>query len=103
MEISDKGLRVGQVSRVSNIPSVLPPEMEEAEKTGSAADTVEVSDAAVRKAQLHKAAEILMQTPDVDRDKVAALKKQIADGTYQADFAKVAERMLSEDLLLSNP
>lgn len=41
---------------------------------------------------------IASQTPDVREEKVAALKRRIAEGKYQVDAAKVADRMVDEHL-----
>jgi negative regulator of flagellin synthesis FlgM len=59
-------------------------------------DRVEVSDKG-RAMQVATAA--LKQTPQIRADKVAALKAEINDGTYQVPGADIAERMLADDLL----
>ena len=43
-----------------------------------------------------KATDIARKTPDVREDRVAALKSQIKDGTYQLDSGKIADAMLRE-------
>lgn len=57
-------------------------------------DTVQFSDEALLRTEAYKSAS---SAADVRRDKVEALKAQIANGTYQVDSRKIAERMLSED------
>lgn len=46
-----------------------------------------------------KALEIARNTPDVREDRVADIKKRIADGTYQVDSGKVADGMMREAIL----
>lgn len=43
-----------------------------------------------------KALEIARNTPDVREDRVADIKRRIADGTYQVDAGAVADGMLRE-------
>ncbi len=61
----------------------------------SPGSTVEISDTA---RLLQKAADLVSQTPDVRADRVAGLKKSIADGTYKVDGGALAERLLEEHL-----
>jgi negative regulator of flagellin synthesis FlgM len=66
-------------------------------ETGKKNYDVQISDQAKSKADaFQKALGIARATPDVREDRVAALKKQIADGTYQVDSGKVADGMLLE-------
>jgi len=46
-----------------------------------------------------KALDIARNTPDVRADRVAELKKQIAEGTYQVDSGKVADGIMREAIL----
>jgi len=64
---------------------------------GAARDTanVEISENA---RLMQKAAEVAKGAPDVRADKIAALKKAIADGTYQVSADKLAEKILDEHL-----
>jgi len=41
-----------------------------------------------------KMQEILQETPEVRKEKVADLKRQIEEGTYQVDSYKVADKMM---------
>lgn len=62
----------------------------------TAASDVEMSE----RARAHKKAlEIARSTPDVREDKVAALKKQIQDGTYKIDAGAIADGMAREAIL----
>ena len=42
--------------------------------------------------------EVLEATPGVRKDKIAVLKKAIAEGTYQVKAEYIAEKMLRESL-----
>ena len=48
--------------------------------------------------EIHEAAKTLSAVPDVCEEKVAAIRSQIENGTYQIDGQKIAGRML-EDVL----
>lgn len=62
----------------------------------SAASEVEMSE----RAKAHnKALEIARATPDIREDRVAALKKQIQDGTYKIDAGAIADAMAREAIL----
>lgn len=58
-------------------------------------DTVNLSSAAK---ELSRAKSQLEEVPDVREDKVAEIKKQIQDGTYQPDAQKIAGNMLRDSL-----
>ncbi len=45
---------------------------------------------------LKKVQAVLENTPDVQADKVRAIKEQIETGTYQVDSKKVAQAMLTD-------
>jgi negative regulator of flagellin synthesis FlgM len=61
----------------------------------AAGSTVEISDTA---RLLQKATDLVKQTPDVRQDRIQALKKSIADGTYRVDSPSLADRILEEHL-----
>jgi negative regulator of flagellin synthesis FlgM len=69
---------------------------EQPEKQKTKADTVVLSDMAktVQEAQTQ-----LDSIPDVRKDKVAELKEQVENGTYEIDAPKIAEKMLRDSLL----
>lgn len=69
---------------------------EQPEKQQTKADTVVLSDTAkaVQEAQTQ-----LESIPDVREDKVAELKEQIDNGTYEIDAEKIADKMLRDSLL----
>ena len=66
------------------------------EQQQAKADTVVLSNAAK---DIHKAQRQLAAIPDVREDKVAQLKEQIENGTYEIDEEKIADKMLKDELL----
>ncbi len=69
---------------------------EQPEKQQAKADTVELSDTGKRIQEAHKQLESI---PDIREEKVAQLKEQVENGTYEVDAEKVADIMLKEALL----
>ncbi|NDV17832.1 flagellar biosynthesis anti-sigma factor FlgM [Pseudodesulfovibrio sp. JC047] len=66
-----------------------------ARNAGDAADQVVLSsEGRLRGAALQTANE----TPNVRREKVDALKKQVQDGSYRPDIKKAAANLIREDL-----
>jgi negative regulator of flagellin synthesis FlgM len=49
--------------------------------------------------ELNEAEKILSTCPDINEEKVAQIKKQIEEGTYQIDSKKIAEKILKDTLL----
>jgi len=68
---------------------------DQAKESATKTDTVVISDAAKR---IQEARAQLDKLPDVREDKVAELRSQIQNGTYQADAEKTAEKLLKEHL-----
>lgn len=62
--------------------------------TAPQGDTVKISDAAQ---SLKGIATSLAGAPEVDSDRVAAIKAAIADGSYSINADKIAEKMLQMD------
>lgn len=58
-------------------------------------DSVELSQNA---RDLQKAQQALQELPDIRQDKVAALKQQIENGTYDIRADKIAANMIKESL-----
>lgn len=56
---------------------------------------VEISDTAKL---MRQASDIAQGSADIRRDKIAALKKSIQDGTYEVDAREIAERLVEEHL-----
>ena len=72
------------------------PTSDQPEKQQVKADTVELSDMGKRVQEAHSQLETI---PDIREDKVAQLKEQVENGTYEVDAEKVADKMLREALL----
>ena len=67
---------------------------------GSKSVNVALSNQSKDIAEAHKKAlDIARNTPDVRENRVAELKKQINDGTYQIDSGKIADGMMREAIL----
>lgn len=66
-------------------------------KKDAGAANVKISEGGKDRAEaMNRALDIARNTPDVREDRVAALKKQIQEGTYQVDSGKIADGMLRE-------
>ncbi|WP_029898439.1 flagellar biosynthesis anti-sigma factor FlgM [Desulfohalovibrio reitneri] len=77
-----------------------PDKPEGAEKTRKAdssgkGDRINLSEEATLRSQAMREAQ---SAEDVRAEKVAMLKKQISEGTYQPDNQKIAENLVKEDL-----
>ncbi|MDH4321478.1 MAG: flagellar biosynthesis anti-sigma factor FlgM [Desulfobulbaceae bacterium] len=59
--------------------------------TGLGSDRVELSTGS---REILRMQEILQETPEVRKEKVAQLKRQIEEGSYQVDSHKVADKMM---------
>jgi negative regulator of flagellin synthesis FlgM len=66
------------------------------DKQQAKADTVVLSDTAKKVQEAQKQLEAI---PDVREDKVAQLKEQIENGTYEMDEEKIADKMMKDALL----
>lgn len=45
---------------------------------------------------MHKAAQVVAETPEVRPEKVLALKDSVEQGTYEVDAKKVADKLITE-------
>jgi negative regulator of flagellin synthesis FlgM len=68
---------------------------DQAKESAAKTDTVVISDAAKR---IQEARAQLDKIPDVREDKVAELRGQILNGTYEINAEKTAEKLLKEHL-----
>ena len=97
MEIEkSQGIQIdAYVNQVHEKNKVDPPN----DKAGNAAaktDTVVISDAAKRIQEIRSQ---LDEIPDVREEKVAQLRQQIENGTYEIKPDKIAEKIISEGLI----
>lgn len=69
---------------------------EQPQQQQAKADTVALSNAAKNIQEAQKQLEAI---PDVREDKVAQLREQIENGTYEIDEEKIADKMLKDALL----
>ena len=65
---------------------------------GSAPEKVELS---AKGRDIDKAKRIADAAPEINEDKVARLKKAIAEGTYKVDDSAIADRLVDEQLKTS--
>jgi negative regulator of flagellin synthesis FlgM len=66
------------------------------DNTAAKTDTVVISDAAKR---IQEVKSQLDEVPDVDEEKVARLRNEIENGTYNIDADKIAGKMIREGLI----
>ena len=83
---------VNQVQEKDKVEST----SDQPEKQQVKADTVELSDMGKRVQEANKQLENI---PDIREDKVAQLREQVENGTYEVDAEKVADKMLRDSLL----
>jgi negative regulator of flagellin synthesis FlgM len=69
---------------------------DQAKESAAKTDTVIISEAAK---EIQEARAQLDEIPDVREDKVAALKEQIQNGTYQENAQETAGKLIREHLL----
>ncbi len=66
---------------------------QEAEKPRGDTDVIHLSH---ESRLMHKAGEVVYQSPDVRPEKVVALQDAVQQGTYQVDSRKVANKIIAE-------
>jgi negative regulator of flagellin synthesis FlgM len=71
-------------------------QVQDKDKVQTKTDTVVLSDTAKR---IQEAKKQLDAIPDIREDKVALLKEQVENGTYEIDAEKIADKMLKDSLL----
>jgi negative regulator of flagellin synthesis FlgM len=83
---------VKQISQQQKEDAASKPGVKPVEK----ADTVNISDEA---RELQEAQKVLENIPDVQVEKVAKIKNQIENGTYEIKSGEIAEKMVKDSLL----
>ena len=96
MEIEkSQGVKIdAYVNQVQDKNKVDPSESKP-DKTAAKTDTVVISDAAKR---IQEVRSQLDKVPDVDEEKVAQLRNEIENGTYEINADKIAAKMIKEGL-----
>ncbi len=98
MKVTGENPSVGLEAYVKNINDKknIDPSAGQNPKTVSRQDSVVLSPKAK---EIQETKELLSAVPDVREEKVAQIKTQIENGTYEIDGEKVASRMIRESLL----
>ena len=99
MEITNKSQAISidaYVKQVQAQPKTEPAGEKAAQPQGLKTDTVVISDAAKR---IQEAQKQIQTIPDVRADKVAEIRNQIENGTYQINADQIAGKMIKESLM----
>jgi negative regulator of flagellin synthesis FlgM len=103
MKIPDVNQKAQIIQYVNQQTRINPVEKNQVAAAGGASlapvDRVELSTSS---RMIQKIQEAAQAAPDVRAEKVAALKKQVADGTYQVSSEDIAGKMLKDFLLEMN-
>ena len=99
MEITNKSQAISidaYVKQVQAQPKTEPAGEKDAQPQRLKTDTVVISDAAKR---IQEAQKQIQAIPDVRADKVAEIRNQIENGTYQINANQIAGKMIKESLM----
>jgi negative regulator of flagellin synthesis FlgM len=97
MEIeNNQGIQIDAYVNQVHDKTKVDPSDNKLDKAAVKTDTVVISDAAKR---IQEARMQLDEIPDVREDKVAQLRNQIENGTYEIDADKIAAKMIKEGLI----
>jgi len=99
MEITNKSQAISidaYVKQVQAQPKTEPAGEKDAQPQRLKTDTVVISDAAKR---IQEAQKQIQAIPDVRADKVAEIRNQIENGTYQINADQIAGKMIKESLM----
>jgi negative regulator of flagellin synthesis FlgM len=99
MEITNKSQAISidaYAKQVQVQPKTEPAVEKDAQPQGFKTDTVVISDTAKR---IQEAQKQIQTLPDVRADKVAELRSQIENGTYEIKADAIAGKMIKESLL----
>ena len=97
MEIEkSQGIQIDAYVNQVHDKNKVDPSNSKPDKAASKTDTVVISDAAKRIQEIRNQ---LDAVPDVREEKVAELKNQIENGTYEINADKIAEKIIREGLI----
>ena len=97
MEIEkSQGIQIDAYVNQVHDKNKVDPSDKQPEKGTAKTDTVVISDAAKRIQEIRNQ---LDEIPDVREDKVAQLRNQIENGTYEINADKIADRIIKEGLI----
>ena len=94
--VKSQGVQIDAYVNQVHDKNKVDPSENKSDKTAAKTDTVVISDAAKR---IQEARSQLDAVPDVDEEKVAQLRKEIEEGTYQRSADDIAGKMLAEGLI----
>lgn len=89
--------RTGKSGHAQNAKASDPKRGESASVSDSASASTK-TDVSARGKELSRASALAQAAPDVREDKIAELKRRIAEGSYKVDDHAVADRMVDEHL-----
>ena len=97
MEIEkSQGIQIDAYVNQVHDKNKVDPSNSKPDKAAAKTDTVVISDAAKRIQEIRNQ---LDAVPDVREEKVAQLKNQIENGTYEINADKIAEKIIKEGLI----
>jgi len=97
MEIEkNQGVQIDAYVNQVQDKNKIDPSENKSDKTAAKTDTVVISDAAKR---IQEVRSQLDAVPDVNEEKVARLRNEIENGTYEINADKIAGKMLREGLI----
>jgi len=97
MEIEkNQGVQIDAYVNQVQDKNKIDPSENKSDKTAAKTDTVVISDAAKRVQEVRSQ---LDAVPDVNEEKVARLRNEIENGTYEINADKIAGKMLREGLI----
>lgn len=97
MEIEkSQGIQIDAYVNQVHDKNKVDPSHSKPDKAAAKTDTVVISDAAKRIQEIRNQ---LDEVPDVREQKVAQLRSQIENGTYEINSDKIAEKIIKEGLI----
>jgi negative regulator of flagellin synthesis FlgM len=97
MEIEkNQGVQIDAYVNQVHDKNKVDPSENKSDKTAAQTDTVVISDAAKR---IQEVRSQLDEVPDVNEEKVAQLRNEIENGTYEINADQIAGKMIREGLI----